>query len=128
MDKEKLEALIESLQDKLIGLEPTTEEYKAVQTALKEAHEMLLKEERANDERVDRNRRYELEKDKLDAEIDDNENKVKQARKDNIWGFIGKVFAGITSVLLVFTLDEVKMESIIDKDKFSVVRGWFPRG
>lgn len=128
MDKEKLEALIEKLQDKLEKLEPTSDEYKSVQNALKEAHEMLLKEERAADERSDREKKYELEKDRLDLEVEEAAEKVKQAKKDNIWSFIGKAFGGAVSIALVFLLDEVKRESIIDKDQFSVARGWFPRG
>lgn len=127
MDKEKLERGIAILQDKLIELDPSSDEYKAVTNALEKLHDMLLKEERADEERMDHDRRFELEENRLEMDRDANDQKVKQSRIDNIWGFIGKVFAGITSVVLVFCLDEVKRESIIDKDAFSVARGWFPR-
>lgn len=128
MDKEKLENLIEKLQDDLAKLKPTSEEYKATQSALKEAQEMLLKEERAADERSDREKKYELERDRLDLEAEEANQKVKQARKDNIWGFVGKAFGGAISIVLVFLLDETKRQSIIDKDMFSIARGHFPRG
>ena len=128
MDLEKLAAQIEKLQDDLAEANPTSEEYRLKKELLKEYQEMYLKERRAEDERMDRDRRYELDKDKLDVEIEKNSNEVKQAKKNNFWGFIGKILGAVTSIFLVFCLDEVKRESIIDKDAFSVARGWFPRG
>lgn len=128
MSSEKLDKMIEDLEGKLEIMKPGTEDYMKTLDALKELREMKLKAERAEDERMDRERRYELDRDRLDVEIEKNSNEVKQAKKNNIWGWIGKITGIIGSILLVFCLDEVKKESIIDKDAFSVARGWFPRG
>ena len=128
MSGEKLDKMIEDLENRLEIMKPGSEDYKVTLESLKELREMRLKEERASDDRIDRERRYELDRDRLDADIEKNANEVKQARKNNFWGWIGKITGILGSIALVFCLDEVKKESIIDKDEFSVARGWFPRG
>ena len=128
MDREKIMDQIDKLTDELAKLEPTDEKYKVVQTALKELHEMLLKEDRAIEERSYKNQQIDLEERRLVSENCMNAEKIKQSKRDSFFGVL-KTLLGIGgSAILMWLLDDVKKESIVDKDLFSIARGWFPRG
>lgn len=128
MDREKIMDQIDKLTDELAHLDPTDEKYKVTQTALKELHEMLLKEDRAIEERSYKNQQIDLEERKLIAETHMNEEKIKQSKWDGFFGVVKTILGIGGSALLMWILDDTKDHTIIDKDLFSIARGWFPRG
>ena len=128
MDRETIIAEIDKLTEMLNGMSPLDENYKAIQNARKELHEMLLKEEKAIEDRSYRNQQIDLEERRLMNENYANTEKIKQSKLDGIFGVVKTVVGIIGSFGLMLLLDETKRENIIDKDLFSVARGWFPRG
>ena len=128
MDRETIIAEIDKLTEMLNGMSPLDENYKVIQNARKELHEMLLKEEKAIEDRSYRNQQIDLEERRLMNENYANTEKIKQSKLDGIFGVVKTILGVAGSACLMLLLDETKRENIIDKDLFSVARGWFPRG
>lgn len=128
MDRDKLMEEIDRLTSELVKLSPTDEKYKTIQTALKELHEMLLKEDRAIEERSYKNQQIDLEERRLMAENCMNAEKITASKRDSILGVVKTILGIGGSAILMWILDDTKEHTIIDKDLFSIARGWFPRG
>lgn len=128
MDRETLMNEIDKLTEMLDGMSPLDENYKAIRDARKELHEQLLKEDKLLEERSYKNQQIDLEERKFAAENCMNAEKVKQSKLDSILGVVKTILGVAGSACLMLLLDETKRENIIDKDLFSVARGWFPRG
>ena len=128
MDRDKIMSEIDRLTAMLTELEPDSEKYKSISDRLGDLHDMLIKEDRAIEERSYKNQQIDLEERKLMSENCANADRADQAKKDR-WAGIAKVgIGGIISIVLTFLLDENKRESIIDRDLFSVASRWFPKG
>ena len=129
MDRELIDAEIQSLSERLSKLNVGTDEYNATITALKELHNIRINDIRAESERVEKNMNYDLRKEELEFRNLECEQKAKMSKRSDWLGFFKSVACGVIALGGMLLLDETKeRQGFIDKDKFSMIRTLFPKG
>ena len=121
MERKRIQEEIDRLADKMSELEVGSEEYKL--------HEMLYKDIEAENTRIAKTMDQDLKERELDQRDRETEVRAKASKWDAVWNFLGKLASGVVAIGGVLLLGEIKEDQgVVDKDKFSLVRGMFPKG
>ena len=129
MERKKIFEEIDRLTDVLSKQQPGTKEYNDTLAALEKLHRMMLSDEEAEQKRLSDTMNQDLRERELEQRDRETAERAKSSRWDSIWGFLGKLASGIVAIGGVLLLGEIKEEQgVVDKDKFSLVRGMFPKG
>ena len=128
MERERIEEEIDRLSEKMADLEPGTEEYSKLLQAMQKLHEMLYKDIEAENTRVAKTMDQDLRERELDQRERETNIRAKSSKWDTVWNFLGKLASGVVAIGGILLLGDIKEEQgVVDKDKFSLVRGMFPK-
>lgn len=129
MDRELIENEIKRLSEELSRLKVGTPEYRATSEALKDLHAMLMNDERAESERIEKNMTMDLRKEELEFKVLECEQKAKTSKHSDWVGFLKALGCGALALVGMYFLDETKEnQGFVDKDKFAMIKSMFPRG
>ena len=129
MERKRIQEEIDRLADKMSELEVGSEEYNKLLQAMQKLHEMLYKDIEAENTRIAKTMDQDLKERELDQRDRETEVRAKASKWDAVWNFLGKLASGVVAIGGVLLLGEIKEDQgVVDKDKFSLVRGMFPKG
>lgn len=129
MDREKMYEEYDRLFEELSKQTPGTKEYADTLAVLEKLHKMIIADEGAEQQRINDTMTQDLRQQEIEQKDRESAERAKASRWDSIWGFLGKLVSGILAIGGVLLLGEIKEEQgVVDKDKFSLVRGMFPKG
>jgi len=129
MERERIEEEIDRLAEKMADLEPGTEDYSKLLQAMQKLHEMLYKDVEAENTRIAKTMDQDLRERELDQRERETDIRAKSSKWDAVWNFLGKLASGVIAIGGILLLGDIKEEQgVVDKDKFSLVRGMFPKG
>lgn len=129
MERERIEEEIDRLDTKMANLELGTEEYNKLLPVRQKLHEMFHKDLEAENTRIAKTMDLDLRERELDLRERETEIRAKSSKWDAVWNFLGKLASGVVAIGGILLLGDIKEEQgVVDKDKFSLVRGMFPKG
>jgi len=125
--EKKMDSLIEEfndLADKLGKLEPGAKEYEDTMRALKGIHELLLADDRVYNERLDKNRQYDLAEEKAIAERREAVEKAKAAKREVFWRLLQAGFTVIGAIICIMLTGHLEESKLLSQKCFGFVN-WF---
>lgn len=123
MDREKLEERINELLEELSKQEPGSKEYKNIVDSIETMWRTALEDEKVYNDRLDRNRRYDLEEMKYESEKREAQKKAKAdwiKLATTIGSGVIMVGGTILTVLIVAAIEE---KTIVSSKVWSII-GW----
>lgn len=123
MDREKLEERINELLEELSKQEPGSKEYKNIVDNIETMWRTALEDEKVYNDRLDRNRRYDLEEMKYESEKREAQKKAKAdwiKLATTIGSGVIMVGGTILTVLIVAAIEE---KTIVSSKVWSII-GW----
>ena len=106
---EKIDKRIEELEDKLSKTVLGSKEARDILDELDRLYQMRLREEKAQDERYDRNRQFDLQEMRYEAERREAASESKRQRWNRVWDgvkYIGGVAGTLGAVVLIAAVEE----------------------
>lgn len=123
MDREKLEERINELLEELSKQEPGSKEYKNIVDSIETMWRTALEDEKVYNDRLDRNRRYDLEEMKYESEKREAQKKAKAEwikLATTVGSGVLMVGGTILTVLIVAAIEE---KTIVSSKVWSII-GW----
>lgn len=121
MERNLIEERIEKLAEALNKCVPGSKEAQEIKSEMTDLWKMLLEDERAVNERLDRNRRYDLDEAKYEAERREARDRDKALKRDGIIRIIEKILIiGGAAGLLILTL-AIQSGTLIDSKAWGLM-------
>jgi len=124
---EKLDKRIEELEEKLAKTVAGSKEAMALIEELDRLYQMRLREEKAIDERSDRNRQYDLQEQRYEAERREAAVMVRQKRWDRVWDVGKQAVGGVITVGSIMIVGAIEKENIIGQKLLNIAMKAFPK-
>lgn len=127
MNRELIEQRLETLGDALNKCEAGSEQAAKIKQEIMDLWKMLLEDEKVDNERLDRNRRFDLEEMKYELDIRQTKNESRKSVVDSILGVV-KIAASVGGAfaMLIFTL-VIEDKTIISQKAWSIIGKFVPK-
>lgn len=127
MNEKNMDNLIKEFNDlaeKLTKLDPSAKEYEDTLKALKGIHELLMADEKVLNDRLDKNRHFDLEEEKVRAEMKETVEKAKSAKREVFWKLLQAGFTVVGALLCILLTGHLEDTKLMSQKCFSFAN-WF---
>ncbi len=127
MDKKLIEKRLEDLGEALNKEKAGSQEASKIKQEIIDLWKMLLEDEKVENERLDRNRKFDLDEMKYELDIEEAKRSTRKANWEGVLGIV-KIAASIGGAfaMLIFTL-VIEDKTIISQKAWSIIGKFVPK-